>query len=131
PQASDHGRYRRGQPRGSPPVPAARLSQGSAFHRTRALQGRLGQRIPVRDAAARMGKQPMRSRLASRFSAIRRLLFLIALTLPAAALADLRADMQHALAEEDLTGAVWATVMADGAIAVDAAGVANARSGER
>lgn len=73
----------------------------------------------------------MRSRLASRFSAIRRLLFLIALTLPAAALADLRADMQHALAEEDLTGAVWATVTADGAIAVDAAGVANARSGER
>lgn len=73
----------------------------------------------------------MRSPLSSRFSAIRCLFYLIALALPAAALAVLHADMQRALVEEGLTGAVWATVIANGTIAVDAAGVANARSGER
>lgn len=34
------------------------------------------------------------------------------------------------LAEENLTGAVWATVDADGAVAVDAAGTRDARSGD-
>ncbi|MBA3563200.1 MAG: beta-lactamase family protein [Gammaproteobacteria bacterium] len=42
----------------------------------------------------------------------------------------LRADMERALKDEGLTGAVWATVTPDGAVAVDAAGVKDARSGE-
>lgn len=47
-----------------------------------------------------------------------------------AAPAGLQADVVRVLGEEKLTGAVWATVDADGAIAVDAAGLKDARSGQ-
>ena len=43
---------------------------------------------------------------------------------------QLRDGVAAILAEENLTGAVWATVDADGAIAVDAAGTRDARSGD-
>jgi CubicO group peptidase (beta-lactamase class C family) len=42
----------------------------------------------------------------------------------------LHADMERALKDNGLTGAVWAAVTPDGAIAVDAAGVKDARTGE-
>ena len=44
--------------------------------------------------------------------------------------AELHAGMERALRDEGLTGAVWATVNSEGAIAVDAAGFRNAASGE-
>lgn len=43
---------------------------------------------------------------------------------------ELREDMAQALEDNGLTGAVWATVTPDGAIAVDAAGLKNADTGE-
>jgi CubicO group peptidase (beta-lactamase class C family) len=43
---------------------------------------------------------------------------------------QLRDGVAAILAEENLTGAVWATVDADDAIAVDAAGIRDARSGD-
>ena len=43
---------------------------------------------------------------------------------------DLRADMQRALEDSGLAGAVWATATPDGRIAVDSAGLKDARTGE-
>lgn len=43
----------------------------------------------------------------------------------------LRADMLRVLQENELTGAVWSLVTADGEIAVDAAGVKDARNGKQ
>lgn len=60
------------------------------------------------------------------------LLFFIVLPLSATPGAlTLHADMERALDEEGLTGAVWATVTPDGSFAVGAAGFKNARTGER
>ena len=48
----------------------------------------------------------------------------------AATVSGLQAQVAGILEEERLTGAVWATVDADGTIAVDAAGVRDARNGQ-
>lgn len=59
------------------------------------------------------------------------LLLVFPLALIASAISpDLRADMQRALKDNGLTGAVWATVTPEGTIAVDAAGLKDARTGE-
>jgi hypothetical protein len=59
------------------------------------------------------------------------LLFIFLLSVNASALArGLRGDVERLLQDNGLTGAVWSTVTSDGSIAVDSAGVKDARTGE-
>lgn len=66
----------------------------------------------------------------SRMRRLARLILIAGLLMPVLInAAPLRADIARALDAEGIAGAVWATVDADGAVHVDAAGKADARSG--